>query len=226
MAKVLLVEDEIEVAKVALASITQQNHVVEHAASVGEAMDRLAASDFDLIILDWNLPDGEGIDILRSYRRKNGVAPILMLTGKAEIDDKEMGFSAGADDYLTKPFNARELSLRIIALLRRPKEIVEQILTVRHVTLECNSCKVFKNGQEIRLLPKELALLEFLMRHVDQVFSADQLLERVWRSDSESMRETVVSTVNRLRSKIDEPGESSIVENLRGLGYRVPKEKL
>jgi two-component system, OmpR family, response regulator len=223
MAKVLLVEDDAEIAEVAVQVIREKNHIAEHAATVGEALDRLAASDFDLIVLDWNLPDGEGIEVLRSYRKKKGLAPVIMLTGKTTIDDKEEGFEAGADDYLTKPFNARELNARIDALLRRPKEIVEQILVSRHIELRCNSCQVFKHGEEVRLLPKEFALLEFLLRHAGQVFSADQLLERVWRSDSESMRETVVSTVNRLRNKIDEPGEPSIIDNLRGLGYRIPK---
>lgn len=223
MAKVLLVEDDSEIAEIAVQVITQSNHIVEHAGNVGEALDRLAASDFDLIVLDWNLPDGEGIEVLQSYRRKKGIAPVIMLTAKTTIDDKEVGFEAGADDYLTKPFNSRELTARIEALLRRPKEIVEQNLVARFIELRCNSCQVFKHGAEVRLLPKEFALLEFLMRHAGQVFSADQLLERVWRSDSESMRETVVSTVNRLRNKIDEPGEPSIIENLRGMGYRVPR---
>jgi DNA-binding response OmpR family regulator len=225
MAKVLVVEDDAAIAKVAVDSITQRNHIAEHAGSVAEALARLAVSDYDLIVLDWNLPDGEGIEILRNYRKNNGLAPIMMLTAKSNIEDKETGFDAGADDYLTKPFNSRELIARVDVLLRRPKEIIEQSLTIRYLTLNCKSCQLFKHGEEVRLLPKEFALLEFLMRHPGQVFSSNDLLARVWLSDSESMRETVVSTVNRLRNKIDEPGEPSIIENLRGVGYRIPKDR-
>jgi DNA-binding response OmpR family regulator len=183
----------------------------------------LAASDFDLILLDWNLPDGNGIEVLRNYRKKNGLAPILMLTAMSAIENKEVGFEAGADDYLTKPFNARELAARVEALLRRPRDIIEETLTIRHITLHCGSHKVFKHGEEVRLLPKEFALLEFLMRYSGQIFSSEQILERVWRSDSESLQETVRTTVNRLRNKIDVPGEPSIIENLRGIGYRINK---
>ncbi len=221
MAKILVVEDDQDISRSVVDCLLGKHHTVETAFDKAGALDRLAVSDYEIVILDWNLPDGEGVDILRSYRLKQGLAPILMLTSKSEIADKETGFEAGADDYLTKPFSMRELTARIDALLRRPRDIVEQTITAKDITLHCHSYRVYKNGEEVRLLPKEFALLQFLMRHDGQFFSTDQLLEKVWRSDSESLPDTVVTTVKRLRNKIDEPGKPSLIENVRGVGYRI-----
>jgi two-component system, OmpR family, response regulator len=160
---------------------------------------------------------------LRSYRSHKGLAPVLMLTARSAIEDKESGFQAGVDDYLTKPFNVRELAARVDALLRRPKEIIEDTITIGALTIHSGSHRVFRNGEEIRLLPKEFALLDFLARHAGQFFNTEQLLQRVWRTDTESLPATVITTVKRLRTKIDEPGEPSLIENVRGVGYRVAK---
>jgi two-component system, OmpR family, response regulator len=223
MSKILVIEDDDEIARIAFECLAGNHHTRERAVTCAEAFDRLAVSAFDLIILDWNLPDGSGIEVLRHYRSKNGNAPILMLTGKTQIDDKEIGFAAGADDYLTKPFNSRELTARIQALLRRSREPLGEVIKAGPITLECSTCLVFKEGQEVRLLPKEFALLEFLMKHQGQIFSCEELLERVWASENESLRETVITTVNRLRNKIDRPGHPSVIETLRGAGYRIQK---
>jgi DNA-binding response OmpR family regulator len=221
MAKILLVEDDPDIALSVSQCLSSKFHVIEHSATASNGNDRLAISDYDVLILDWNLPDAPGIEVLRSYRSKGGTAPVLMLTAKSQIVDKETGFAAGADDYLTKPFNMRELTARVDALLRRSREVVQQVLRTGDITLHTDTFQVFRGDQEIRLLPKEFGVLEFLMRHPEQVFSAEHLLERVWRSDSESLPETVVTTVKRLRRKIDVPGHPSVVENIRGVGYRL-----
>ncbi len=224
MAKILILEDDFDLAQSVAESFVSKHHIVEQSNTVASARDRLAVSDYDLLVLDWNLPDGEGIDVLRVYRQKGGLAPVLMLTAKAQIVDKEEGFGAGADDYLTKPFSLRELEMRIEALLRRPRDIVPQLLKFGNITLVADTFRAFKGAEEIRLLPKEFALLEFLMRHANQIFSTDQLLERVWKSESEATEDAVVTAVKRVRRKIDEPGSPSIIQNVRGVGYRVALE--
>lgn len=225
MAKILILEDDPDLAQSIVDSCVSKHHIVEQSNTVANASDRLAVSDYDILVLDWNLPDGEGIDVLRVYRQKGGLAPVLMLTAKAQIIDKEEGFAAGADDYLTKPFSRRELEMRIEALLRRPRDIVPQLLKLGNIALHTDTFRAFKGTDEVRLLPKEFALLAFLMRHAGQIFSTEHLLERVWSSDSESMEDTVVTTVKRLRRKIDEPGLPSIIQNIRGVGYRVSVEE-
>jgi DNA-binding response OmpR family regulator len=223
MARIFVVEDDPELLRTVIDCLPSPNYTVESAGTFNDATGILAVSNFDLIILDWKLPDGEGVDILREYRQRGGRAAALMLTGQSHIDDKEVGFSAGADDYLTKPFNSRELVARVNALLRRPATMLDDCLAVGEIRLYLNSHRVYKGEQEITLLPKEYAVLEHLSRHAGQYFSCDQLLVSVWKSDSESTMDTVVTTISRLRSKIDVAGKPSLIENRRGVGYRVVK---
>jgi two-component system OmpR family response regulator len=171
--------------------------------------------------MDWNLPHMEGIDICKAFRLNGGTTPIIMLTGKREIDDKEAGLDAGADDYLTKPFHMKELGARIRALLRRPAAVVSQDLKARDISLDPVTHRVCKGEKELDILPKEFALLEFLMRHPKQVFSAEALIERVWPTDSEASSGSIRTYVNRLRSKIDSEGQNSLITTVHGIGYRL-----
>lgn len=223
MAKILLLEDDLDLSRSVTACLKSLHHTVESATSISCARDSLAISDYDLLVLDWNLPDGEGIEVLSEYRNKGGLAPVLMLTAKSQISDKEIGFGRGADDYLTKPFSIKELELRLNSLLRRPRDIVAQELTFKDLTMHSDSYRIWKGQEELSLLPKEFALLEFFLRHPGQIFSTEQLLERVWCSNSESISDAVVTTVKRLRRKIDEPGRPSMIDNIRGVGYRLRK---
>ncbi|HEY9788243.1 MAG TPA: response regulator transcription factor, partial [Candidatus Obscuribacterales bacterium] len=145
----------------------------------------------------------------------------IMLTGRAKIDEKEEGLDSGADDYLTKPFSMRELNARVRALLRRPAAYSGNELKARDIVLEPESHRVTKQGREIKLLPKEFALLEFLLRNPGRVFSPEALLERVWESTSDASPDTVRIHVNRLRSKLDTKGEDSIIGTVHGVGYRL-----
>ncbi len=221
MARILVVEDDPELQRSIVSCLSAPRFIVECAGTFTDASTILAVSSFDLIILDWKLPDGDGISVLRNYRTKGGTAATLMLTGQHQIDDKQTGFSAGADDYMTKPFDARELMMRVEALLRRPSTLLDQRLRAGDIALDLNSHRVFRGQDEVAVLPKEYAVLEHLFRHGGQYFSCDQLLCSVWNSDSESTADTVVTTISRLRSKIDTPGKPSLIENRRGVGYRV-----
>ncbi len=225
MAKILLVEDDIETLDAVADALELQNHVVEKVIDGNEAADRLKFYFYDLVVLDWGLPGRSGIDICQEYRGRGGKTPVLMLTGRKEFDDRVHGLDAGADDYLPKPFNMAELIARTRALLRRPAGLVADVLSVQDVVLDLKTKKVTRAGVEIPLLAKELAVLEFLMRHCDQVFSVTDLLEKVWHSESDSTEIAVRQTITRLRKKLDADSRDPIVKTIKGLGYKIDKDK-
>lgn len=221
MAKILVVDDEPDFAILIGEWLRAEHHVVEVVETGEDAIDRLRFYKYDVVILDWVLPRMSGLDVCRAFRGAGGTTPVLMLTAKKHVDEKEAGLDAGADDYLTKPFEMKELSARIRALLRRPQAFSGSVLHVGDLMLEPTTYKVSRNGQDINLLPKEFALLEFLMRHPNQVFSAEALLDRVWSSDSEASPETIRTYIKRLRRKIDVNGQASILATVHGVGYKL-----
>lgn len=217
--KILLVEDNNDLATEILALLSAKRMTVERVATIASARDYLAGSTYDLILLDWNLPDGVGIDLLADIRNKRDNTAVLMLTERSAIAEKAQGFGLGADDYLTKPFHPTELICRIQALARRPQTLISGALNAASLSLDPDSRQVTKNGAPVELSPKEFALLEFFMRNKNHVFTADALLERVWESDSEATSQSVVATILRLRKKIDSPGAQSLIQNIFGQGY-------
>lgn len=221
MAKLLLVEDDEGLAKMIAEWLLHEHHTVEVVHDGREGMSRLLVSDYDVAIVDWELPGMTGVEIVKSYRQQRGKAAVIMLTGKGKIDEKETGFEVGADDYLTKPFNMRELSMRIKALLRRSRDVGSTHLSVGDLVLDTSKYRLTRAGVEISLLPKEFALLEFFMRHPGETFSADALLNRVWHSESEATGEAVRTAIMRLRRKIDSGGGESLIESIPRIGYRL-----
>ena len=147
MAKILLVEDDSALAEVTKFGLESQGHMVQVAVDGRVALDNLAINKYDVIILDWMMPGMTGIEVLSAYRKKGGKVPVLMLTAKTLLEDKEKGLDAGADDYLTKPFEHRELQARIRALLRRPNSLNGSILEVADIALDPASCTVTKGGE-------------------------------------------------------------------------------
>lgn len=224
MAKILVVEDDAELGESYRDWLTQEKHTVEILTDGGEATLRLKTYQYDIIVLDWNLPKVSGLEICQQYRALAGTTPILMITGKNTVDDKVMGLDAGADDYLTKPFHLKELSSRIRALLRRPTPVLDNTLVVGSLELNSQMRCVKRNGKEIPLLPREFALLEFLMRHPGEIFNPEALLNRIWNSESESSIYTVYTYIKTLRRKIaGDDGKSPIV-NVHGVGYKIVAE--
>lgn len=221
MPKILIVEDEVALIDVMTDYLKAQSFLVDHVGDGNDAIRQLKNYEYDLIILDWNIPGCDGIHVLKAFRDNGGLAPVLMLTGKREIDDKEKGFDAGADDYLTKPFNMRELLVRVKALLRRPRTTTTELLKVRDVELDPVNHRVRKAGVEVVLPPKEFALLEFLISHPNQVFSAEALMQRVWPTDSEASPQSIRIHVTRLRGKLDKDDQASIITTVHGVGYRL-----
>ncbi len=170
MSKVLLVEDDQDLVSRITKWLSLERYSVESISNGREALDILKESVYDFIILDWHVPEVTGIEICRYYRASGGPTPILMLTGKTDIADKEAGLDAGADDYLTKPFHPKELCARLRALGRRPAQRIGEELKAGDLVLDLNKFQLRRNKTEIELLPLEFSLLEFFMRNPGRVF--------------------------------------------------------
>jgi len=224
VAKLLSIEDDSAVRALIADWLKRERHEVESVSSGKDALHYLRTFEYDLVILDLGLPDMTGFEILKNFREHTDV-PVLILTGMHTIDDKERGLELGADDYLTKPFHPRELIARVKALLRRPRTSLPDVLQCADLILDTSTHAVKRGGNDVQLTPKEYALLEFFMRHPNQVFSTEALFERVWRSDSEATEEAIVACIGRLRKKIDKTsGSQSLIGTVYGAGYVLKKE--
>lgn len=222
MAKILLVEDECDLALLISDWLKKrEHHLVEHLENGNDAYDMIQVNKYDVIILDIMLPGMSGLEICSQYRKSRGATPILMLTAKNTVEDKELGLDAGADDYITKPFALKELAARVRALLRRGTTLPSNQLNIRDIVIDPVDYSVSKAGKSVHLLPQEFRLLEFLARHPNQVFSAEDLLASVWESDTPAMLDTVRGHVKRIRQKLDTPTQNSIITNVYGVGYKL-----
>lgn len=219
MSKLLIVDDDTELTAVLAEWLDGEGYIVEQADNGSDALSRLKLYEYDLVILDVSMPGLDGFEVCRRYRGSGGMLPVIMLTGKGAISDKTEGFDAGADDYLTKPFHPKELSIRIKALLRRPSQIVSPVFKVGHLTLDSAARRVLVAGEEIKLLPQEFALLEFLMRNPNRVFSSDEILDKVWSNEKDTANDTVRVHINKLRKKIDREDCPSLIRTVHGAGY-------
>jgi DNA-binding response OmpR family regulator len=224
MAKILIIEDDLDMSFSMEAFLKMEKYSVESVVTGREGLERLKFYQYDVVILDWGLPDTTGIDVLKEYRGRGGKAPVLMLTGKSAVSEKETGLDSGADDYLTKPFHPKELSARIRALLRRPSTLPTETFRLKNIMLDSKARRVSRDGQDVSLAPSEFALLEFLLRHPNEVFTPEALLDRVWPTGSEASPATVRTCIKKIRQKIDVDEDNSIIKNIPGVGYRVDSE--
>lgn len=225
MAKVLIVEDDKQLSALIVDWLNGEKYATEAVYKGSDGLERLQFYKYDVVILDWDLPGLSGVEVCRRYRDEGGTTPILMLTGKNEITEKAEGLDSGADDYLTKPFDVVELSARLRALLRRSGSVNKTVLTAGNLSLDPVSRKVTLNDKEVDLQPKEYSLLEFLMRHPNQPFNAEAIMDRVWTASSDAAPDTVRLHVMRLRNKIDEPGKESLIRTLHRVGYMLVPPK-
>jgi DNA-binding response OmpR family regulator len=221
MSKILIIEDDEELANKVKDWLVYEKFTVDVAHNGNDGNHFLAAYQYDLIILDWSLPDSSGLEICKSFRSKGGVTPILFLTGKDSIESKELGLDSGADDYVTKPFHVKELGARVRALVRRTPGLQPQTISCAHLSLETSTFKVKNEGKEIQLLPKEYALLDYLMRRPNQVFSSKALLNAVWDSDSDASDDTIRTYIKTLRKKVTSSGGECPIKTIHGLGYKI-----
>jgi heavy metal response regulator len=219
--RILVVEDERRIADFISRGLSEQGHGVDVASDGEEALQWAELAAFDVIILDVMLPIRDGIDVCRTLRERGVHTPILMLTARDAVEDRVRGLDSGADDYLVKPFAFAELLARLRALARREPAATGTALTAGDLTLDTTTREVSRSGRRIDLTTKEYALLEFLMRHPNQVLTRTMIAERVWNYDFDNTTNVIDVHIRNLRRKIDDPVPEKLIQTIRGAGYRI-----
>ncbi len=219
--RILVIEDQIKLAESIKKGLENLGYAVDAVYDGEKGMRRIEASpeNYDLIILDIMLPGLDGLTICKKMRSKNIMTPVLMLTAKDTLENKIEGLDMGADDYLIKPFEFTELTARIRALLRRPKESLETELTGSGIRLNTIKHSVEKHGEDIKLTLKEFAILEFFLRNQNQVLHRDKIITHVWDFNYDTFSNVVDVHIKNLRKKLGD-GDTVIFESIHGIGYK------
>jgi len=224
--KILIVDDEAAIAEFLKQGLEAQFFNVE-IASDGERGAFLGRTgNFDLIILDYNLPKMTGPEVLKEIRSEKKHIPVIMLTVKSEIQNKEQMYNLGADDYLTKPFLFAELLMRINAILKRPAKTEGDFFKIDNLTLSTKTKIIRRAGKEIYLTRREFALLEYLLRYRDHIVSRQQLLEHVWDYNADPFSNSIESHMASLRRKLNQNKNRNIIHTFNGRGYKLSLTKL
>lgn len=220
--KLLLVEDDDRIATSLTEALSDQHYVVDVAIDGQEGWDLIEAFPYDLVLLDVMLPKLDGISLCHRLRQQGYAMPVLMLTARDTSTDKVLGLDAGADDYVVKPFDLKELLARIRALLRRGNAATPPILIWGELQLDPATCEVSYAGRSLSLTPKEYSLLEFLLRNSSRVLSKSVILNHLWSSEDTPGEETVKVHLRGLRQKLKAAGAADdFIETVYGLGYRL-----
>jgi DNA-binding response OmpR family regulator len=222
--RVLIIEDDRAMVELLRKGLEEENHVVSTAHDGASGLDLGESHHFDVVVLDWMLPEMDGLHVARRLRASNRPAPILMLTARDAIPDIVKGLNAGADDYLTKPFSFAEFLARLRALARRPQTVPARRLAVGDLTLDLEARRVFRGRQEIHLTRTEYRLLEFLMERSGRIASRRTIIEAVWGVDTNVEGNTLDAFVRLLRGKVDHGHNPKLIHTVRGLGYCVRPE--
>ncbi len=222
--RILVVEDEAGIANFVRQGLTEAGHAVDLARNGREGLEYALAVDYDVLVLDIMLPGMDGLTLLQELRHRGDKTPALMLTARDTVDDRVAGLDAGADDYLVKPFAFPELLARVRALLRRPPLQTGTILRVADLQMDTAKREVRRNGRLIDLSPREYAVLEYLMRHPNQVLTRTQIGEHVWNLDFYNESNVVDVYIGYLRRKIDKGERLPLFHTVRGVGYRMSAE--
>ncbi len=216
--RILIVEDEHKIANSLKQGLTQEGFVVDVCFDGESGLDLATEEEFDLIILDRMLPGMDGVEIIKKMREKKVHTPVLFLTAKGQVTDKVEGLNAGADDYLVKPFAFTELLARVRALIRRPNKSLGDKLIIDSLTLSPDIFEVKREGKKIELSNKEFSLLEYLMRHPNQIIKKEQIINHVWSYESDVLPNSVEVYVKHLRDKLGKP---NVITTVRGFGYKI-----
>lgn len=217
--RLLLAEDEKALSR-ALTAILKHNHYSVDAVYNGQdALDYLETDIYDGVILDIMMPKVDGITVLRKLRAAGNTVPVLMLTAKSEIDDRVLGLDSGADDYLTKPFAAKELLARIRAMTRRKTEALDARLSFQDISLNRATFELSSGGSSIRLANKEFQMMELLLEYPGQVISMERFMEKIWGYDSEAELNVVWVYISYLRKKLAKLGSTVQIKVVRNAGY-------
>jgi DNA-binding response OmpR family regulator len=219
--RALILEDDARLRSLVVRTLARSGLACDEAATIEEADSLMDLHDYDLLVLDRRLPDGDGLDVCRRARGKGFTRSVLMLTAIDDAASTVEGFAEGADDYLGKPFDLEVLAARVRALLRRNERRPTQELTSGDLKLDAMHRAAWKGEQPLVLTAREFAILEILLRRAGAVVSREEILEQAWGEREEPMSNTIDVLMGRLRRKVDEPGKPSRIETLRGMGYRL-----
>lgn len=221
--RVLVVEDELKTRESLAEGLRLENWMVATAATGDEALRQLQHDPFDLVVLDWMLPDRDGIEVLKCLRGAQQHTPVLMLTARSTLNDRVVGLDSGADDYLPKPFAFAELLARCRALLRRPNWATGRWLRCGDLQLDTRARVAVRAGQEISLTPREVDVLEYLLRYQGQIVTREMLERDVWKQTHRmtSLDNVIDVQIMRLRRKVDVEGAERLIHTLRGVGYQL-----
>lgn len=224
---ILLVEDEVKLAHTLQKGLSENGFVVDVAHNAETGIEMAESKKYSVIVSDIILPGASGIEFLRHLRQTGNTAPVLLLTALGQLDDKEVGFEAGADDYLTKPFEFRELLLRIRALTRRPVITPAKdshILHYADIEINLDTKEFFRSGQHIPLTPREFDLMEYFIRNPGRVLSKTEISEKVWDLHFDTGTNVVEVYVNFLRKKVDKDFEQKLIHTQFKVGYMLRAE--
>jgi DNA-binding response OmpR family regulator len=219
--RILVVEDEKRLADIIKRGLTEAGYAVDNAYDGEEAEYMAEHTEYNAIILDLMLPQKDGLEVCRDLRLKGKNTPILILTAKDTLDDRVRGLDSGADDYVVKPFAFSELMARLRALIRRGGHFKPHKLKAGDVEMDTLSREVWRSSRRIDLTTKEYSILEYFLRHQNVVLTRTMLEENIWDYSFDGLSNVIDVYIRRLRSKLDKPGEVSLIETVRGAGYRL-----
>lgn len=217
--RLLLAEDEKELSHALVTVLLHNNYSVDAVYNGQDALDYINMGNYDGAILDIMMPKMDGITVLKKVRASGSQIPILMLTAKAEIDDRVLGLDCGADDYLTKPFSMKELLARLRAMTRRQTVAADTTLSYGNITLDRSTYMLFSKTESLRLASKEFQMLEMLLANPGQVISTEQFMDKIWGYDSDTEQNVVWVYISYLRKKLTVLQASVGIKAVRGLGY-------
>jgi len=219
---ILLIEDDIQAASYLLKGLNECGHVVDHASDGEDGLHLALTGGYDVMVIDRMLPNRDGLSVIRILRADNNTTPVLILSALGEVDDRVTGLHAGGDDYLIKPYAFSELLARLEALTRRSSTTnIEQKLQLADLVIDLRKQCAQRADKPVHLQPREFRLLEFLMRHTDQVVTRTMLLEQVWDFYFDPQTNVIDVQISRLRSKIDKGFKLPLLHTVRGVGYKL-----
>jgi DNA-binding response OmpR family regulator len=226
MSKLLIIDDDVSLADLVKSALQTAGWQVELAHNYGDGWQLLTNFPFDMVLLDWDLPDGTGLKLCREFRSNGGTTPIIFMTGKGDIDSKLSGLDTGADDYITKPFDVREILARMQVIQRRPSHILQKELNINGAALDLKLGSLAFKNQTIKLSPTEVSILEFFFRHPDELFSGADVFARIWSSDAEVSNDTIRVHMHILRKKLAPLGLKDCIKTVRPAGYKLESNEI
>ena len=222
--KILFAEDDRDLSAAVKTLLERSGYLVDAVYDGAEAVDYALAEAYDGMILDWMMPEKDGVEALREMRQKGVKTPCLLLTARDDIEDRVTGLDAGADDYLSKPFNGKELLARVRAMLRRRESFVPDVVAWEDLRLDKGSCELSCGGNSVRLTGKMYQLMEVFMENPKHLFSAQQLMDKIWGWESDAEINVVWVNISQLRKKISELNSETEIKVYRGTGYALEKK--